>query len=48
MAVGEWVQDPTNNKFFFRIRDQQTADLLVLAVQAKLGSGVDVKLRALS
>ena len=48
MAAGEWVQDPTTKKDSFRVRDQQTADLLALAVQAELGTGVDVKLEPYS
>lgn len=48
MAAGEWVQDPTTKKGSFRVRDQQTADLLALAVQVELGAGVDVKLEPYS
>jgi len=48
IAAGEWVQDPTTKKGSYRVRDQQTADLLALAVQAELGAGVDVKLEPYS
>lgn len=48
MAAGEWVQDPATKKGSFRVRDQQTADLLALAVQDELGAGVDVKLEPYS
>ena len=48
MAAGEWVQDPSTKKGSFKVRDRQTADLLVLAVQAELGTGVDVKLEPYS
>jgi len=43
MAAGEWVQDPETKKGSYKVKDQQTADLLALAVQAELGAGVDVK-----
>jgi len=45
---GEWVQDPTTNKYFFRVKDQQTADLLALAAQVELGTGVEIKLEPYS
>lgn len=48
MAAGEWVQDPGTKNGSFRVRSQQTADLLALAVQAELGAGVDVKLEPYS
>lgn len=48
MAAGEWVQDPATKSNSFRVRDQQTADLLALAVQTELGAGVDVKLEPYS
>ena len=44
MVPGEWVKDPITNEYSFRVQDQQTADLLALAVKAKLGSEVEVKL----
>lgn len=44
MAAGEWIQDPTTKRYSLRVRDQQTADLLVLAVKAELGDEVEVKL----
>lgn len=48
MAAGEWVQDPETKKGSYKVKDQQTADLLSLAVQAELGSGVDVRLEPYS
>lgn len=48
MAAGEWVQDPTTKRGSLKVRDQQTADLLALAVQVELGAGVDVKLEPYS
>ncbi|KKT34732.1 MAG: hypothetical protein UW24_C0022G0003 [Parcubacteria group bacterium GW2011_GWA2_44_12] len=48
MAAGEWVQDPITKKSSFGVRDQQTADLLALAVQTELGAGVDIKLEPYS
>jgi len=47
MAAGE-VQDPATKKGSFRVRDQQIADLLAIAVQAELGAGVNVKLEPYS
>ena len=44
MVPGEWVKDPITNEYSFRVQDQQTASLLALAVKAKLGSEVEVKL----
>ena len=35
-------------KSSFGVRDQQTADLLALAVQTELGAGVDIKLEPYS
>jgi len=48
MAAGEWVQDPETKKDSYKVKDQQTADLLALAVQAELGAGVNVKLEPYS
>lgn len=48
MAASELVQNPATKRGSFRVGDQQTADLLVLAVQAELGAGVDVKLEPYS
>lgn len=48
MAAGEWAQDPETKEYSFRVKDQQTADLLSLAVQAELGPGVEVKLEPYS
>ena len=44
MVPGEWVKDPITNEYSFRVQDQQTASLLALAVKAKLGSEVEVRL----
>ena len=44
MAQEKQVKDPITNEYSFRVQDQQTADLLALAVKAKLGSEVEVRL----
>ena len=48
MMPGEWVKDPITEKWFSRVKDQQKANLLALAVQAELESGIDVKLEPYS
>lgn len=48
MAAGERVEDPATKRGSLRVRDQQTADLLTLAVQTELGAGIDVKLELYS
>ena len=44
MAAGKWIQGSEAKKSSYEVKDQQIADLLLLAVRAELGSGVDVKL----
>ena len=48
MAPGEWVQNPTTKEWFLRVKNQQIADLLTLAVQVELECGVYVKLEPYS
>jgi hypothetical protein len=44
VVPGEWVKDPITNKCSLRVKDQQAANFLALAVQAKLGFEVEVRL----
>lgn len=45
---GEWTQDPETKKFEMKTKDQHAVDALTIAIQAKLGTDVEIKLEPYS
>lgn len=45
---GEWTQNPETKKYEMRTKNQQAVDALTIAIQAKLGADVEIKLEPYS
>ena len=45
---GEWIQNPETKKYEMRTKNQQAVDALTIAIQAKLGTDVEIKLEPYS
>ena len=45
---GEWGQNSETKKYEMRVKDQQAVDALTIAIRAKLGADVDIKLKPYS
>lgn len=45
---GEWIQNPETKRYEMKTKDQQAVDALTLAIQAKLGIDIEIKLEPYS
>lgn len=45
---GEWTQNPETKKYEMKTKDQQAVDALTIAIQAKLGTDIEIRLEPYS
>ncbi|NMB98718.1 MAG: hypothetical protein GYA35_00375 [Thermoanaerobaculaceae bacterium] len=45
---GEWIQNPDTKKYEMKTKNQQAVDALTLAIQAELGTDIEIKLEPYS
>lgn len=45
---GEWIQDPETKKYKMKAKNQQAIDALTLAIKAKLGTDIEIKIEPYS